>query len=288
MIDVDAVTWELYGLLPAEFTAAREESTARARKEGDASAVKRITALRKPTVAAWSSNLLVRAEPAQAEELLRLGEALRTAHRTLAGEELRELSHRQHGVIAAMARQARRLAGEAGHPVSEAVQREVEQILHTVLADPDAAAEWARGTLSKAPPPPTGFTGLDIAPDARPPRPAQPPQPASADRPAVPEAKRARAQAQAAGREAAEAEDRLRLADEELARSREPLDALDEQIADLERRLAQVKEERRRARAEAGAAERRHRDAARVARAARKAADDAARAAARPEPGADG
>ncbi|MFD9353438.1 hypothetical protein [Streptomyces sp. NPDC060031] len=235
MIDVDAVTWELYGLLPAEFTAAREESAARARKEGDASVVKRITGLRKPTVAAWSSNLLVRAEPSQAEELLRLGEALRTAHRTLAGEELRELSHRQHGVIAAMARQARRLAGEAGHPVSEAVQREVEQILHTVLADPEAAAEWARGTLSKAPPAPTGFTGLDIAPDAHPPHSPQPP---SANHPAAPEAKRARAAAETAGREAAEAEDQLRMADEELARSREPLDALDEQITDLERRLA--------------------------------------------------
>lgn len=170
-MDVDALMRELYGLRPQEFTAARDARASEARAAGERAVAKQVGALRKPTLAVWCANLLARADQGQARRLLELGQALREAHRTWAGGELRELSRRQHVVIAAMARQARVLANEAGQPVSEGVQHEVEQILHAVLTDEEAAEAWAGGVLVKAPHAAVGFTGLEPDPGTTP-RPA--------------------------------------------------------------------------------------------------------------------
>ncbi len=148
-MDLDAVAEELYALRPEEFTSARASAVAAARTAGDRELATRIGALRKPSLAAWVSNLLVRSRPGEVEPLLRLGEGLRRAHQNLDGAQLRELSRRQHALIRALSLQARQLAAEAGHPVSESVQREVENTLHAVLADPDAAEAWATGRLAK-------------------------------------------------------------------------------------------------------------------------------------------
>ncbi|MFE2275388.1 hypothetical protein ACFXB4_39985 [Streptomyces lavendulae] len=169
-MDVESLAVELFGLRPAEFTAARDEYVAKARKAGDRELAAAIAALRKPTVAAWTAGLLARRRPKEAQSLIQLGEALRTAHRTLDTGQLRRLSHDQHVVIQQLAHTARALAVEAGQAVSEPVLHEVEQILHAVLADPDVAALWAAGQLVKAPDAARGFTGLEPAPAAAPPR----------------------------------------------------------------------------------------------------------------------
>lgn len=103
---------------PAEFTAARDEYVAKARKAGDRELAAAIAALRKPTVAAWTAGLLARRRPKEAQSLVQLGEALRTAHRTLDAGQLRQLSHDQHVVIQRLARTARALAVEAGQAVT--------------------------------------------------------------------------------------------------------------------------------------------------------------------------
>ncbi|WP_407841286.1 hypothetical protein ACE1OC_40580 [Streptomyces sp. DSM 116496] len=174
-MDVESVAAELYGLRPSEFTAARDVQVAKARKAGDKDLDKAIAALRKPTVAAWTAGLLARHRPEEAQGLVQLGEALRTAHRTLDAGLLRKLSHDQHVVIGELARTARALAVEAGQAVSEPVQREVEQILHTVLADADVAAQWEAGRLATTPDLASGFAGLEPQPGAAPPRSIQPP-----------------------------------------------------------------------------------------------------------------
>ncbi|MFE6526872.1 hypothetical protein [Streptomyces sp. NPDC057794] len=148
-MDLDAVADELYALRPEEFTSARASAVAAARTAGDRELASRIGALRKPSLAAWVSNLLVRSSPGEVEPLLRLGEGLRRAHQDLDGTQLRELSRRQHALIRALSLQARQLAAQAGHPISESVQREVENTLHAVLADPEAAEAWATGRLAK-------------------------------------------------------------------------------------------------------------------------------------------
>ncbi|WP_330336235.1 hypothetical protein [Streptomyces sp. NBC_00557] len=148
-MDLDAVADELYGLRPEEFVAARDRRALEARKAGDQALAKEIGALRRPSLAAWVSNLLVRRRPEEVRPLLELGEELRRAHRELDGPQLRKLARKQSEVIAALGRQARRLAAQAGRPVGEGVQREVEETLHAVLAVPEAGREWAAGRLVK-------------------------------------------------------------------------------------------------------------------------------------------
>lgn len=173
-MDVESLELELYGLRPAEFTAARDECVAQAREAGDKALAAAIAGLRKPTVAAWTAGLLARRRPKEAQGLVQLGEALRTAHRTLDAEQLRKLSHDQHVVIGELARTARALAAEAGQAVSEPVLHEVEQILYTVLADAEVAERWKAGRLARAPEAVSGFTGLEPLPGAAPPRREQP------------------------------------------------------------------------------------------------------------------
>ncbi|GHC34507.1 hypothetical protein [Streptomyces cinnamoneus] len=176
-MDLDSATEELFRLRPEEFTAARDRIAAEAGRAGDRELAGRVKALRKPTLAAWVSNLLVRERPDEAGALTALGQGLREAHRKLDGGALRELSRRQRTVVASLSREAGRLAAEAGHPVGGEVQREVEETLHAVLADARAAQEWAAGRLSRPLTAVTGFPGL--APDAAeqlaaPPAPAGP------------------------------------------------------------------------------------------------------------------
>jgi hypothetical protein len=149
VVELDEVADELYGLRPQEFTAARNEHAQRARAEGRRELAESIRGLRRPTLAAWASNLLVREQGEQVAPLMHLGEELRGAHRNLDGEELRALSHKQHQLVDALVRQADQLASAAGSPLGPQARQEVAQTLHAVLADPDAAREWAAGHLSK-------------------------------------------------------------------------------------------------------------------------------------------
>ncbi|MFF8401675.1 hypothetical protein ACF1AB_04760 [Streptomyces sp. NPDC014846] len=166
-MDLDAVADELYALRPEEFVAARDRRALDARRSGEQGLAAEIGALRRPSLAAWVSNLLVRREPDEVPPLLALGEELRRAHRELDGPRLRRLARRQNEVIGALARQARRLAGQSGHPVGEGVQREVEETLHAALADADAAREWAAGRLVKPLHATVGFPAAGATPPNR-------------------------------------------------------------------------------------------------------------------------
>ncbi|MEO3754169.1 hypothetical protein [Streptomyces sp. B6B3] len=166
-MDQESIADELYGLRPTEFTAARDGRARAARKEGDRELANQVSRLRRPTLAAWASNLLVRAEPDAAERLTQLGRELRRAMRELDGAQLRELLGRQRRLVAALAGQAARLADEAGHPIGEEAQREVERTLLAVLADEEASDRWAAGRLDRplSPPSDLGGVGLGDAPD---------------------------------------------------------------------------------------------------------------------------
>ncbi|MFJ9343057.1 hypothetical protein ACIRP0_27750 [Streptomyces sp. NPDC101733] len=279
MVNVDAVMCELYGLVPAEFTAARDAHVSRARKEGRTGEAKQIAALRKPALAVWAANLLARHDPGQAARLLKLGEGLREAHRDLDGAVLRDLSHQQHGVIGAMVGEAARLAGQAGQDLSESVQRDLVQTLHGVLTDPKAGKAWREGVLAMAPDMTVGFTDLEPAPGTTPSRPPPPPPvaarssagemaaPPRPTRKAEAEAVRpsARAEAHRAAQVMEKAERALEAADKEWEQARAGLTALDKKIADLREQLG----EGRRERAHLQAAEQTARKRQRAAHAAR-------------------
>ncbi|WP_406109520.1 hypothetical protein OG698_42585 [Streptomyces sp. NBC_01003] len=281
-MDADDVAEDLYRLPPVQFMAARNAQVAEAKQAGDAAAARRIAAFRKPTLAAWVSNLLAR-QTEEAGQLLELAEALREAHRTLDPEQFRTLSHQQHVMIAGLARQAGGLARRAGQPVSLSVLHEVEQILHAALADAEVAEQWATGRLTKVPTVSTDFPGT--APlaqvskkDERPtPTPAsKAPDPAEEKRRArLKEAMKAATQAAA---EAGRRDDDVRRAEEEHERATTRRSAADERVALLTLRLGEAEEERRTAAAAADEASVRVRDAAREQKAAQRRAASTSRA----------
>ncbi|MGY1723462.1 hypothetical protein [Blastococcus sp. SYSU DS0533] len=125
----------------------RETRRKEARAAGDRELARAIGGLRKPTTAAWVVNTLVRQEPAQVSQLVELGAALREAQGDLDGDELRELSQQRHRVVAALTRQARSLAHELGHPVSDAVAGQVQDTLRAAIADEAAGQAVLSGRL---------------------------------------------------------------------------------------------------------------------------------------------
>ncbi|MEE2061158.1 hypothetical protein [Rhodococcus artemisiae] len=147
MPTLDSVADSLYGLDPGEFIAARTEYAAQARESGDRELTAAIGRLRKPTVAAWLVNLLARERADELGVLLELGDALRTAQRTLSGRDLRTLSTQRRQVISALERDVTELASERGRNVSESALREVAQTLNAALADPAIADRVRAGRL---------------------------------------------------------------------------------------------------------------------------------------------
>ncbi|MET7767930.1 hypothetical protein [Nocardia sp. NPDC005366] len=141
---------DLYGLDPTEFVAARAGLVAAAKAAGDRDLADAIGRLRKPTVSAWTANLLARSAPAEVDALLRLGAALRKAQRELSGDRLRALGTQRQQVVTAMAERAGALAADHGRPVSDTVVREVGRTLTAALADSDVAARLSAGTLATA------------------------------------------------------------------------------------------------------------------------------------------
>ncbi|MFB7368566.1 hypothetical protein ACFC0D_01765 [Streptomyces sp. NPDC056222] len=288
-MDVEQVIEELYGLLPEEFTAARDAYVAEARKAGESDAAKAVSGLRRPTTAAWVSNLFVRARPADVDRLLALGETLREAHRTLDPAKMREASGQRHKVVAALAREAAGPARDAGQPVSDAVLHDVEQIFHAVLADPGIAEQWATGRLVRAPEVPVGFG--EVVPEATAPRPepAKPAKSSKAAKPSKTAAKRVseadaerrerrerdRAEAEAAATEARARDEALHAAEEERSAALHDVAAADESVTELERQLKEAKEEKRAVQDAAAEAEKAVKEAGRAARDAHRAADRA-------------
>ncbi|MFI8946422.1 hypothetical protein ACIGO6_07860 [Streptomyces sp. NPDC053750] len=272
---VESVLDELYTAPPADFVSRREEHAAATRTAGRKEDARRIHAARRPTLAAWAANLLTHSRPEESRRFLELGQALREAHRTLDAAGLKELSAQRRRIVSALSGQAAQLAREAGHPLSEAAQREVESTLRAVLADPDAADQWAGGRLTNSLTPPSEFppgtAPAESAPRKRTPRPDSP-GPTAGTRPQD------------------ELAERRRRRQEELARAEQVADEAARQVndrraehADAEASLRQAYEEHQRAREEASAAEQRLRQAREElgrAERARREAEEGGRAAA--------
>ncbi len=147
--ELNAVADHLYGLRPDEFVAARDHAVSTARERGDRELALAIARLRRPTRAAWLANLLAQQRPGELDGLLALAGDLAAAQRTLDGGALRTLSSQRHRLVAAMAREAGRLAEQAGESPTEHVLRELQAILEAALADTAVAAEVRSGRLTR-------------------------------------------------------------------------------------------------------------------------------------------
>ncbi len=149
-MDFEEAADELYGRSPDEFTAARNAAAKQARSQGDRELAARITALRKPTLAAWVVNQMARRCRGDIESLLDLGRTLRESSTALSGDELRQLTRQRHQLVQALVQQARDLAGTDGRRLSEDAVQGVRQTFEATLSDADSADAVAAGRLSDA------------------------------------------------------------------------------------------------------------------------------------------
>src|SRR4051794_25351488 len=137
---------ELYALPPEDFVAARD-ALAKAAPADDRAAIK---SLRRPTVAGWLANQLVRRSAPQVEALLDVGARLRAAQAGGRGDELRTLATERRTATQALLTTARAIAAESGRPLTADLQSAVAGTLDAAVADGALAAELRAGRLTDA------------------------------------------------------------------------------------------------------------------------------------------
>jgi hypothetical protein len=296
---------ELYGLPPAEFTAARDEQARAAKAAGrpdDAAAIRKLA---RPTTSAWLVNRLIRDDPARLGRLFEVAEALQEAQRTLAGDRLRELSAQRREVVGELVPVAAAVARQAGQPASPAVLEEVRATLEAALADPGARDAIRTGRLTRA----LTYAGLGevdlsaaaalaaaTAPQRQAARPGRRPRaghgaaepgaeqagPAAADLAGGDPAVRAAAAVALAESAAASASEAVTAAERELTSIAEQRQFLRRRISHLEGELAQARQEDSRLAADAQRTEQARAGAAREVRAAARQLERARREQAAP------
>jgi hypothetical protein len=246
---------ELYGLPLRDFVPARDALAKQLRGAGrrdDAAAVK---ALRRPSVAAWTVNQLMRTQRQAARELLDSGQALLDAQAAVLGGErpaagLRAAAERQRAAVDVLSAQAPGLLDEQGRGPSSPTLDRVAETLHAVSLDPELHDDAAAGRLLDA----HRHVGLGPMVAVAPPREAKRKPDAEPKRTpdAEPKPDRAAERERAARRKAAEAaEGGAATATAARERAEARADAAREALAEAEEALERLRAEEESAAAEA-------------------------------------
>ncbi len=154
MDELTTIADRLYAVSADAFTDARN---AAAREADDKALAARIKKLKKPSVAAWAINLLVRRESGQIDSVLELAESLRAAAEALDGDELRALTRQRRQLTTALASSARSLAHESGVRLTGPVVEQVEGMLNAAMLDPVSAQVVRTGRVL------TAFTSTGVS-----------------------------------------------------------------------------------------------------------------------------
>lgn len=144
---LQAAADELYGLPPEQFTAARDDFAKRLRSAGERDLASAVRDLRRPSVSAWLVNVLVRHCGPELDQLVDLGDRLRSAMRRGLGTDVRRLTEDRRKAIVDLAGQAQALVDR---PVAGGVLDEVRATLEAATADATAATAVRSGRLVRA------------------------------------------------------------------------------------------------------------------------------------------
>lgn len=142
---------QLYALPFDEFVAARTAAAkaAAAAKEQPGLAGE-VRSLPKPSVAAWTVNMLAARRPETLQELAGLGQSMRAAQSSLDAPELRRLGQERRQLLSGAVKAAQSAAEQQGRKISGAIATEVEETLRAATADAGAAAAVQSGRLLRA------------------------------------------------------------------------------------------------------------------------------------------
>ncbi len=124
------------------------------RKDGQRESADELASLRKPSVAAWAVNQLVRTRARELQALFSAGDALQSAQSDLlAGSgdarALREAVTNEREAVEALVDLARGLLSSGGHELTPTTLERVSQSLHAAALDEDARAEVEAGCLTR-------------------------------------------------------------------------------------------------------------------------------------------
>ncbi len=197
---LDDIADELYGVTPGEFISTRNARAKELAASGERALAAEVRKLAKPSVAAWSLNVLVRSNGASVSELVGLGAQIRQAQERGARDDMRRLATRRRELVDALLERALETAA-AERTAGPGVRRDLQQSLEAAVADKASATALLTGRLSAPllfvgfgdlPPTTEGAGGLPSGPNAR--TRARPPRRESASGPGK-KAQRARADA---------------------------------------------------------------------------------------------
>jgi hypothetical protein len=159
-LDPEAVA-ALYAETPDRFVAARNELAARLKDAGDPDAAKQVTALRRPTVAAWAVDHLARDYARELDALIDVGRHLASAQRGTAvggdADRLRETAGERRRLVDRLVRASAKALEDAGLSATRATLDKVTDTLMAIATDQEAAEKVRGGVIDKEVPAPAGF-----------------------------------------------------------------------------------------------------------------------------------
>ena len=154
----DPAATELYGLPLSEFIPERDRRVKALRADKKRDEAKKIAALRKPSVAAWAVNQLVRTQGKAIKRLFTAGDAIATAQSAGKADALRKASGDQRDAIDELLQAAEGLLNSDGHPLGAATLERVRETLRAASIDSGSRAQVADGCLTQE----LQFAGLGI------------------------------------------------------------------------------------------------------------------------------
>ena len=145
---------QLYGLPLDRFIAERSALVKALRADGQREQAAEVGALRKPSVAAWAVNQLVRTQRRAVDALFAAGDALRDVQaEVMAGRQdaqsLRDAAAEERAAVDALIEAARGLLTSEGEGLSSTVVDRVADTLHAAALDDEARAEVDEGRLER-------------------------------------------------------------------------------------------------------------------------------------------
>lgn len=141
---------QLYAVAPDEFVTTRTRLVQEAKAAGDTALAKELGRARRPTVAAWAVNAVVREHPEHAQRLLVLGQRMRAAQAQLDAAAMTELRSERDQLLGTWADDADAAGRRAGRPLTPAVGEEVRATLIAALAEEEATQAVLSGHLTRA------------------------------------------------------------------------------------------------------------------------------------------
>jgi hypothetical protein len=266
---------DLYGLPLDQFVVQRTALARELRSAGDRDQAAQVTALRKPSVAAWAVNQLVRTQREAVDVLVRAGDGLRDAQSDVlsgrgGGRALRAAGEEVRDAVSGLVNTAKGLLSSGGLELSPATLERVSDTLNAAALDDEARGLVMAGSLERE----LRHVGLGdgtgfVAAPERPSRPAATRTPAKTSNREAERQRDAAREREAAEREAAtvrEAALKQARADErearrEVERTERALRAASDRRDRAAQALDEAQDALERARAEAAAATEAHRAA---------------------------